>query len=328
MIRTRIQIGDGPIEDVFKKWGLIYIESDNRTEAPIKSRYTSSYAGKAGIHMDARTVQDAFDYTVTFLIECPNKDFENANTKIAAFNKALYTKVYGSDIRRYKEVTFFNDYKRIKIVGIPDPIDEPKKLYRCQDGLATDYAEIVLKIHVNDPKKCIFDMSTNYAVEMPIQISLYTDGKDIFINTTQDFTEQEIPVLLTCGVRRNKNRKTKQSYRSKYRWHVPNTIDPSLHVPFGKKDIKDRFLSVVKNADYISATDHIINRCWIDSGGVAHIWRTKNNYYRLDGIKRRKCRICYGVAIYNPDGMRLSNVSYFYIDFSILSGRLQTNVVV
>ena len=67
MIKVRLQIGDGAIEDTYSKWGLIYLDADERTEAPIKAREVTSYAEEAGEHVDPRSVPDAFDYTAKFL---------------------------------------------------------------------------------------------------------------------------------------------------------------------------------------------------------------------------------------------------------------------
>lgn len=159
MITCRIQIENGQILDTYEGHKLIYKEADHRTEAPIKKRDASSYAEQAGENTDRRTVQDAFDYKVQFIIEAPNKNLQNANAVIAAFNKKLYTQPANSDIRTYKEVTFYNDYKRVKIVGIPEPIAEPKELYRRQNGDVMDCAVVELTIHVSDPTKCDFDMS-------------------------------------------------------------------------------------------------------------------------------------------------------------------------
>lgn len=172
MIRVRIQIGDGGILDTFDGWGFIYMDADERTEAPIKKRETISYAEEAGEHTDPRTVQDAFDYKVKFLIECPNRNLENANAKIAAFNSALYTTSYNSDIRTYKEVTFYNDYNRVKIVGIPEPIAQPTDFFRKQDGSALDCAQVELKIRVENPSKCDFNMSV---VEKPDEPNVPSD---------------------------------------------------------------------------------------------------------------------------------------------------------
>lgn len=157
MINVRIKIGDGAIEDTFTAHKLIYIDADNRTEAPIKKRDTTSYAEEAGEHTDPRTVQDAFDYKVTFIIDGQDKDLKNVNAIVAAFNAKLYTTEAGSAIRRYKEVTFYNDFKRVKIVGLPDPIAEPKEMKRSRNGF--DYAEVELTIHVSDPGKCDFNLT-------------------------------------------------------------------------------------------------------------------------------------------------------------------------
>lgn len=163
MIDVRIKIGDGTAHDTFTKWGLIYLESDHRTEAPIKKRESSSYAEDAGEHLDRRTVQDAFDYTVKFLIEAPNNNLENANVKIREFNDALWdwerdeNNARVGDVRRYKQVTFHNDYKRVKIVGIPEPIAEPKEFYRHSKLGTMDCAVVEFKIRVDNPTLCEWD---------------------------------------------------------------------------------------------------------------------------------------------------------------------------
>lgn len=159
MITARIQIENGQILDTYEGFGFIYMSADNRTEAPIKKRDTTSYADEAGEHVDPRTVQDAFDYKVKFLIEAPNNNRQNANAKIADFNRQLYKQTTGSDIRTYKTITLYDDYKRVKIVGIPEPIAEPTELYRRQNGSVMDCATVELVIHVNDPTKCDFNLN-------------------------------------------------------------------------------------------------------------------------------------------------------------------------
>lgn len=159
MITARIKIGTGTIVDTYEKYGMIYLSSDNRTEAPIKQRETTSYAEEAGEHTDPRTLSAAFDYKVKFLIEAPNENLVNANAKIATFNKALYSTQRDSDIRIFHEITFYNDYKRVKIVGIPLPIAEPEKFYRRQDGSSLDCVIVDFTIRVSDPTKCDFNLN-------------------------------------------------------------------------------------------------------------------------------------------------------------------------
>lgn len=157
MTTARIKIGDGAIEDTFAAHKLIYMGADNRTEAPIKKRDVTTYAEQAGDNTDPRTVQDAFDYKATFIIDGQNTDLKNVNAIIAAFNRKLYTQPAGSNIRTYKEVTFYNDFKRVKIVGLPEPIAEPKEMKRNRNGF--DFAEVEFIIHVSDPTKCDFNLS-------------------------------------------------------------------------------------------------------------------------------------------------------------------------
>lgn len=157
MINVRIQIGNGAIEDTFAAHKLIYIDADNRTEAPIKKRDATSYAEQAGENIDRRTVQDAFDYKVQFIIDGHDKDLKRVNDIIAAFNKKLYTQEANSDIRVYKEVTFYNDFKPCKIVGIPEPIAECKEFKKSKNGY--EFAQVEFVIHVSDPTKCNFEES-------------------------------------------------------------------------------------------------------------------------------------------------------------------------
>lgn len=157
MINVRIKIGDGAIEDTFAAHKLIYMDADDRTEAPIKKRDASSYAEQAGDNTDPRTVQDAFDYKVQFIIDGQDKDLKRVNSIIAAFNKKLYTQEADSDIRVYKEVTFYNDFKPHKIAGIPEPIAECKEFKKSKNGY--EFAQVELVIHVSDPTKCNFEKS-------------------------------------------------------------------------------------------------------------------------------------------------------------------------
>ena len=161
MINSRIQIENGAIEDFFKKWGFIYMSGDRRFAAPEKKRDTSSYAEEAGENTDPRTVDDAFDYTAKFLIEAPNKNLVNANSKIKAWNDAVRERTAGNDIKRCKTVTFYDDYKRVKIVGIPEIIAEVDEndYYRRQNGDVMDCVVVPLTIHVSNPNLCYFDMS-------------------------------------------------------------------------------------------------------------------------------------------------------------------------
>ena len=161
MIRTAIQIEDGVSYDSYSKYGFIYKKSDRRFAPPEKKCDTSSYAEEAGEHIDNRTVYDAFDYSVEFIIECPNKNLVNANSKIAAFNEAIRKSKEKSDVKTIKEITLYDYYKRCKIVGYPNLIStvDEKSYFRRADDSAMDCVVVNLTIRVCDPNKCDFNLS-------------------------------------------------------------------------------------------------------------------------------------------------------------------------
>lgn len=161
MIRTAIQIEDGVAYDSYSKYGFIYKKSDRRFAPPEKKCDTSSYAEEAGEHIDNRTVYDAFDYSVEFIIECPNKNLMNANSKIAAFNEAIRESKEKSDVKTIKEITLYDYYKRCKIVGYPNLIStvDENSYFRRADGSAMDCVVVNLTIRVCDPNKCDFNLS-------------------------------------------------------------------------------------------------------------------------------------------------------------------------
>lgn len=165
-IRVRLQIENGSKDDTYNKWGFIYIEADHCTSAPEKERETTTYAEQEGENVDPRTVDDKFDYKVKFLIETPNTNSESANAKIKAFNDAIRAIDPITRIKTCKTITFYNDYKRVKIVGIPDVISEPTEFYRQQNGNVLDCVLIELNIHVAKPSLCDFDYNVLKDIEV------------------------------------------------------------------------------------------------------------------------------------------------------------------
>ena len=161
MIHSRIQIENGAIEDFYEKFGFIYMDADERTAPDEKEADVSEYAEQPGENCDPRTVDAPFDYTAKFLVEAPNKDLTNVNVKIGAFNRAIRERSANSDIKRKREVTFYNLLNRVKIVGYPEPIAEPEKVYHSNRYGELDCALIELKIRVSDPKKCDFELNTD-----------------------------------------------------------------------------------------------------------------------------------------------------------------------
>lgn len=161
MIRANIKIGAGAKSDFFDRFGFIYLSSDRRFAPPEKKRATSSYAEEAGSHEDPRTVDDEFDYKMRFLIEAPNRNLINVNSKIKAFNDAIRERGVGSDVKRCPAVTVWDTYKRVSVTGIAEVIDEADEndYYRREDGRQDDYVVVTLTIHVSDPTLCDFDLN-------------------------------------------------------------------------------------------------------------------------------------------------------------------------
>lgn len=155
MLRVRLKIGaNGAVYDTEEHWGFIYLDSDKRVGADSKGFESTSYPEEEGEHIIPKTVDAAFDYNVKFFIQATS--LENANDKIAAFNASLYTQDSGSDVKEYKQVTFYNDYKRHKIVGYPSPITEATEFWRDTKNQVNDVVVIEWTIRVTKPSLCEF----------------------------------------------------------------------------------------------------------------------------------------------------------------------------
>ena len=157
MIKVRLQIGDGDIVDTIDGYGLVYLSSDNVFQAPLKAFATTNYAEENGEHSSNKTTLDAFDYKVEFLVRANGK-VENANATIANFNSLLYTQEKNSDIKVFKEVSFYNDYKKVLIVGRPSLINEAREFWRDANGLCHDVVKVEWVIRVSNPSKCNFNL--------------------------------------------------------------------------------------------------------------------------------------------------------------------------
>lgn len=155
MIKVRLQIGDGEVLDTVEGYGLVYISADSRFSAPTKEMERTTYPEEEGEHIIAKTVDDAFDYKVTWFIQA-NGSLGNANAVIARFNSLLYTQE--GDIKTFKQVTFYNDYKKVKIVGTPSPIQEATEFWRDSQGEQHDVVCVEWVIRVSKPSLCDFNI--------------------------------------------------------------------------------------------------------------------------------------------------------------------------
>ena len=156
MIKVRLQIGDrGTILDTIDGYGLVYVSSDNRFEAPIKEFDKTSYPEQEGENIIAKTVSDAFDYKTTWFVKADGS-LGNANKVIADFNKSLYDT--DGNIKTFKQVAFYNDYKKVKIVGTPSLIQEATEFWRDANGKQHDVVCVEWVIRVSKPRLCNFNL--------------------------------------------------------------------------------------------------------------------------------------------------------------------------
>ena len=156
MIRVRLKIGSGELLDTIDGYGLIYISADSRFAAPIKEFEKTSYPEQEGENILANTVSDAFDYKVTWFVKADGS-LGNANGVIAGFNSLLYTQE--GDVKTFKQVTFYNDYKKVKIVGTPSLIQEATEFWRDANGKQHDVVCVEWVIRVSKPSLCDFNLT-------------------------------------------------------------------------------------------------------------------------------------------------------------------------
>ena len=157
MLTARIKIGDGQIVDT-QTYGLVYLDSDKVVGAPTKGFESTQYPEEEGEHIMPKTVDAAFDYKAKFFIQATT--LQSANDRIAAFNAMLYTQEQGSDTKTFKQVEFYNDYKRHKIVGIPQPMAEATEFWRDMKNQVNDVVIVELNIRVTKPSLCDFALSS------------------------------------------------------------------------------------------------------------------------------------------------------------------------
>lgn len=167
MITVRLKIGNGPIEDTRNisipnsedKIKLVYISSDHRFAASLKDLDTTTYPEEEGEHIIPKAVDAPFDYKVTFYVDAEGT-LENANQKIAAFNALLNTQNSYTKVRTLNKVWFYNDYKKVLIVGYPKPISEATDFWRDSAGKAHDIVLVEWTIRVTKPSECNFNLES------------------------------------------------------------------------------------------------------------------------------------------------------------------------
>ena len=155
MLTVRLKIGDGSVVNTYTAYGFVYLDSDKRVGPETKGFEATSYPEEEGEHILPKTVDAPFDYKVKFFIQADS--LQNANDKIASFNSLLYTQENG--VKTFKQVEFYNDYKRHKIVGYPTTISEAEDFWRDRTNQLNDIVIIEWTIRVTKPSLCDFNLT-------------------------------------------------------------------------------------------------------------------------------------------------------------------------
>ena len=177
MIKSRIKIGTDEVCDITEQFGFIYLNGDKRFAAPIKDFEKTSYPEQAGYNILPKTVDDGFEYKVELFVKADR--IENANKKIATFNNSLYSR--NGDVKTFKQISFYDDYKGVVIVGYPQPIQEATEFWRDSKGQQLDIVCVEFVIIVNNPNLCQFYIDKGYSVYFE-KTSLHVNGNAFFTN--------------------------------------------------------------------------------------------------------------------------------------------------
>lgn len=155
MITVRLKIGDGEIVDT-QTFGFIYLDSDKRVGAESKGFESTAYPEEEGEHILPKAADDAFDYKVKFFIQATS--LKDANQLITEFNESLHDTPDELGLKTYYQVTFYNDYKRHKIVGYPSEIPEATDFWRDHRNQVEDIVIVEWTIRVTKPSLCDFNL--------------------------------------------------------------------------------------------------------------------------------------------------------------------------
>lgn len=168
MLKARIKIGNAQPVDITDTYGFVYLDSDKRVGAPTKGFEATSYPEEPGEHIIPVTVDGSFDYKVKFFVRAKRTEsggqvsIDTINERIAYFNNQLFEWAdTDHTVKQFKKVVFYNDHKRHKIVGYPQPIAEAETFWRDTNNQVNDVAVIEMTIRVDEPQSCTFDGTDN-----------------------------------------------------------------------------------------------------------------------------------------------------------------------
>jgi hypothetical protein len=156
MIKAQIKIGsDGEFKDTYDTYGLCYIEADKTVGPSAKDFEATSYPEEEGENILPKSVDEAFDFKVVFLVEA-HDDLGQVAARVKAFNAALYAATEESDTKEFKQVSLQIPTRNITVVGYPKPISSATDYWYDSDNNKADAALVEFTIRVNKPSLCTF----------------------------------------------------------------------------------------------------------------------------------------------------------------------------
>ena len=151
--QIRLQIeGDPVIYNTQEKWDLHLGKSTDIFYPPMKDFESEEYPELHGEILYPYTTFKSFDYVVSFIYV---GSLLEANAKIKELFDSLYVPVLGrEDLLRAKQVTVFNDYKGVKIVGYPTSSKFSEYIWQEETGVI----RFDFSLKVAKPQLCDFNM--------------------------------------------------------------------------------------------------------------------------------------------------------------------------
>lgn len=154
MIQAKIKIGtNGEVKDTYEDYGLCYISADNTVGATTKDFEATSYPEQEGENILPKTVEEAYDFKVEFLVAA-KEGLGQAAAVVEQFNSSLYTQAEDSTVREYKPVTLYIPTREVTIVGYPKPISVASDYWYDKAGQKADAALVEFTIRVTQPSLC------------------------------------------------------------------------------------------------------------------------------------------------------------------------------
>lgn len=146
----RLQIEDGDIVNL-ESMGFHLMESTNVVVPPQRDYETEDFPENDGVKVYKRVAYKSFDYTVKLLYM---GDLDGLNEAIRAFWNSMFSGAgFGDDTRVPYNITLYNDYKAVAMVGIAKSISDMEQIIEVRKGCYI----LEFTMLVPEPKKCIWD---------------------------------------------------------------------------------------------------------------------------------------------------------------------------